>query len=159
VALGQERFRLWWVQTREELNRVSAAQNPTAVLVLSAALAEAALAFIAPAAKAAGFMKQIDLDDPKSWKFGALIKGARHGDNAADPILGDDVVTRSLTLNRLRQRIHAGFLIDEIKSGPIPDLRPEEAKDGRQTLDMLLSGLLRWLGIERPKVPAKPHGI
>jgi hypothetical protein len=138
-ALGHERFRAWWIQQRHEL-RLAGPMQPTTSLVLSASLAEGALAFVVPRAQKHGLMTRIDITKPRQWGFDDMVKGANSGNPAIDPILDEPTSIRALQLNATRQRIHAGFLIDTVASGPIPDLKPEEARDGVQTAESVVAG-------------------
>jgi hypothetical protein len=143
--LGHDRFRAWWVQKRDELKRSDSNQQPVAVTVLAAALAEAALTFVVPRAKAAGLMKRLEAEKPRTWKFADLVSGAKSGDPTTRAILDERTAARCLELNEARQRIHAGFLIDEVPTGPIPDLKPEQARDALQTVDQLVRKVFEWL--------------
>jgi hypothetical protein len=49
-------------------------------------------------------------------------------------------------VNESRQRIHAGFLIETVQTGPIPDLKPEEAEDGIHTAELVVRKVVDWLG-------------
>jgi hypothetical protein len=133
------------VQRRQELRTLDTSLQPVAVTVLSAALAEAALSFVVPRARAQGLMKVLDLSEPRSWKFVDLIKGAKSSDPNTLAILDERAAQRCLHLNDARQRIHAGFLIDSPQPGPIPDLKPEQARDALQTTDVLVRKILEWL--------------
>ncbi|HTQ02584.1 MAG TPA: hypothetical protein VMI54_01965 [Polyangiaceae bacterium] len=144
-TLGHDRFRAWWVQTRAELRALSPVQQPAAVTVLSASLAEAALTFIVTRAKAAGLMRRIDAEAARTWRFSDLVGGAKSGDPSVRAILDERTAARCLDLNQARQRIHAGFLIDEVPTGPIPDLKPEQAREALQTLDALVRKVIEWL--------------
>jgi hypothetical protein len=90
-------------------------------------------------------MKRVDVAKPRTWKFNDLIHGAKSGDASVDPILDERTAQRGLDLHETRQRIHAGFLIDHVPTGPIPDLRPEEARDALQTADALVRSVLDWI--------------
>lgn len=144
-AIGHERFRAWWIQQRHEL-RLAGPMQPTTSLVLAASLAEAALAFVVPRAQKHGLMSRIDITRPRQWGFDDLVKGAKSGNPAVDPILDEPTSSRVLQLNSTRQRIHAGFLIDTVANGPIPDLKPEEARDGVQTAEIVVRRVVEWLG-------------
>jgi hypothetical protein len=143
--LGCERFRAWWVQKRHEIKTLDPRLQPVAATVLAAALAEAALAFIVPLAKKQGLMKLLDASKPRTWKFADMVKGARSSAADIQGVLDERTAQRCLDLNDTRQRIHAGFLIDTVASGPIPDLRPEEARDANQTVELLVRKVLDWL--------------
>lgn len=149
-SLGHERFRAWWVQKRQELLTLEPTLYPVSVTVISAALAEAALSFVVPRAKAVGLMKLVDPAKPREWRFVNLIKGAKSSDPAVIPILDERAAQRCLDLNDARQRIHAGFLIDSAQTGPIPDLKPEQARDALQTTDLLVRKILDWLAQQLP---------
>jgi hypothetical protein len=145
AKLEQDRFRAWWVQKRGELRLLEPARQPVAVIVLGAALVEAALSFVVPRAQAAGLMKSIDRSKPRLWRFPDLVKGAKSSDPAVRAILDERSAQRCLELNDARQRIHAGFLIDTVPNGPIPDLKPEQARDAVQTVDLLVRKVIEWL--------------
>lgn len=142
--LQQTRFRSWWVHTRSELNRAAPMHQPTTVTVLATALAEAALTFVVPEAQKAGLMKRIE-GKTTGWRFSDLIKGAKSGDPSVVPIFDERTAQRALDLNDARQRIHAGFLIDSVPTGPIPDLRPEQATDAKQTAEIVVRRVIDWL--------------
>lgn len=149
AELGHERFRAWWVQTRTELRSVDPIQQPVAATVLAASLAEAALSFVVPRAKAAGLMKRIELDNAKGWRFNELVTGAKSGDPNTPSMLDERTVTRCLDLNQARQRIHAGFLIDAVPTGPIPELKPEQPRDALHTTELLVRKVIEWLEAQK----------
>jgi hypothetical protein len=70
---------------------------------------------------------------------------ANHGFDRFPLHLDDRTAQRGLDLHDARQRIHAGFLIERVPVGPIPDLRPEEARDAVQTADAVVRAVLMWL--------------
>lgn len=146
------RFRSWWVQTRTELERADPSLQPTTVTVLAAALAEAALAFVVPSAKQAGLMRRIEAK-PTTWRFSDLVKGAKSSDPAVRAILDERTAQRALDLNEDRQRIHAGFLIDRYEAGPIPDLKPEQAKDAIVAVETMVRAVLDWLSVTIGSAP------
>ena len=76
AQLGHDRFRAWWVQTRQELRRANLPTQPTTVLLLAASLAEASLSFVVRTAQQHGLMKRLTLDEARTWKFKDLIGGA-----------------------------------------------------------------------------------
>jgi hypothetical protein len=45
----------------------------------------------------------------------------------------------------MRQRIHVGSIIEAVPSCPVPDLRPEQARDAAQTVDILVRRIIDWL--------------
>lgn len=143
--LGHQRFRAWWVQIRTELRRSDTATQPVSALVAAAALGEAALAFVAPRAQANGLMKRIALDKPRTWKFADLVQGAKSSDPTVRAILDETTAQNCLRVNETRQRIHAGYLIDTVTTGPIPDLRPEQAREAVATVEALVRKVIEWL--------------
>jgi hypothetical protein len=91
-------------------------------------------------------MSRIDVTKPRQWRFDELVRGAKSGNPSVDAILDDRTSQRALDLNTARQRIHAGYLIDSVPTGPIPDLRPEEARDALQMVEAVVRGIVDWLG-------------
>ncbi len=140
------RFKTWWIQVRAELRSLDDVRHPTATIVLAAAMAEGALSFVVPLAKSKGLMGRIDADKPRRWYLDDLVGGAKSGKPDVPSMVGDPMQARVLHLHKLRQRIHVGALIEQTPQGPIPDIRPEEARDARHTLDLLLREILVWLG-------------
>jgi hypothetical protein len=134
------------LQKRSELRLADPAQQPTTMLVLAASLAEGALAFVVPRAQKNGLMSRIDLARPTLWRFDDLVKGSKSGNPTVDAILDERTTQRALDLNVARQKIHAGYLIDTVPTGPIPDLRPEEAREAAQTVDAVIRKIVDWLG-------------
>jgi hypothetical protein len=155
ASLGQERFKLWWVQTRSEVKLANPSTQPTTVLVLAASLAEAALSFVVARAQGNGLMSRIDAAKPKQWNFAELVKGSKSGNPDVDPILDEATAARALKLNTIRQRIHVGDLIEAHPTGRIPDLRPEEADDALQTLDLVVRGIVDWLARHPAAAPGR----
>ena len=151
AELGHDRFRAWWVQKRHELRLLDTSLQPVAATVLAAALSEAALSFVVPRAQGAGLMKSVDMTKPRGWRFVDLIKGAKSGDPSVRAILDERSAQRCRDLNDARQRIHAGFLIDTVQTGPIPDLKPEQARDAIQTTDILVRKVIEWLDGEKSR--------
>ena len=139
-------FRLWWSQTVAELRRSNSESSPLSCLVLSAALVEAALAFVVKHARAKGLgvFRSTDFDgEPRKWKIEDLIRSAATGGETA--ILDDKARLRALSLVQTRQRIHAGRMLSEYPQG-VPDLRPEEARDAKAVADLVVRSVLDWLG-------------
>lgn len=149
VGLAQQRFVAWWVQARSELRTLSDTQQPTATIVVAAAMAEAALSFVLRPAQSAGLMSRTDVTKPRSWRFEEMANGTKSGKQDVRSMLSDRARARCLELNELRQRIHVGFLVSS-NAGPIPDVRPEQAREARQTLDMMLRDILEWLESQGP---------
>lgn len=143
-SLGLPGLVPWWQSVAAELRSADPQTSPTTVIVLSAALAEAALCSLleraktSPTSMAKGALWN---QDPKKWKFITLLKEARSGD---DPVFGDDERQRAERLNDLRQRIHAGRFWPARPAKGF-DLNPEEARESRETLDRILRAALEWL--------------
>lgn len=146
AGLGHQRFLTWWSRTRSELGLANDAQMPMTVCVLSAALSEGALTFIVKRARAlnVGPMGSKTFEGSETqWKFDDLLKSAASGGRHA--ILDQKTRDRADRLNSIRQRIHVGRLMAATLTGPIPDTRPEEAREARETLDVILRRILDWL--------------
>lgn len=144
--LGHARFRLWWSSTSDELAIASANNSPLTMCVLSASLAEGALTFVVRRAQELhlGTMASTTFTGPPSrWRFEDLLASAAKG--GSDAIFDEDLRRRADRLNSLRQRIHPGRLLDQNPTGPIPDLRPEEAREAVETLDKILRRVLDWI--------------
>lgn len=145
-GLGHGRFRTWWARGTAELHVTNLSIAPLTVCVLAAALAEGALTFVV------GHARKLNLntlnsktfgESPNRWKFDELLKSAAAG--GADAIFDDLTRQRADRLNTIRQRIHAGRLLAEIPVGPIPDTRPEEAREARESLDAIVRRIIDWL--------------
>lgn len=142
-SLGHGSFKTWWALLVGELRTLEPSRNPTALTVLAAALAEAALSFVVARAQREGATLSKNLDaSPRNWKFEALAASAKSGQN---PILDQQLYERCMRLNALRQRIHAGRLIEDSAALPTPDLRPEEPREAKNTLEALVRCILDWL--------------
>jgi hypothetical protein len=145
AGLGHDRFRAWWTQIKQELRGLDPSLQPAAIIDHAASLAEAALCFVVPRAQAAGLMRNVDASKPRQWRFIDLIKGSKSGDKSVRPILDERTAQRGLDLNEAKQRRHAGFLIDTAPTGPIPDLKPEQARDALLTTDLIVRRVIDWL--------------
>ena len=148
--LGHAGFRMWWTQMVGEFRRSSPESSPVTVCVLAAALVEGALAFVVKHARATrlGPMGSADFGKaPTSWAIKDLINSAATGGAAA--ILDNNARNRTETLVRTRQRIHAGRMLADLPAGP-EDLRPEEARDARQTAELVVRRILDWLDRHPP---------
>lgn len=149
-SLGHERFGLWWRQSVDELRRTNDQTMPLTGCVLSASLCEAALIFVVRRALSVGARGFERLDaDPRRWNTEDLAKAAATEPN---PIFDQKLRDQVVQLNRTRQRIHVGRLMGENPSGPIPDLRPEEARLARATLEAMVRKVVDWLSAH----PAQP---
>lgn len=149
-ALGYGVFRSWWIQTVSELGRLDVALNPVAASVLSAALVEGALTFVAKFAHGlgSGVMGSKTFDEaPPKWKIDGLVSGASSGGNSA--ILDAGSRNRADALIKVRQRIHAGRMLVDHPKG-VPDLRPEEARDAKQTAELVVRRVIDWLDRNPP---------
>jgi hypothetical protein len=143
--LGYGNFRLWWTQTVAELRAANYTTAPVSSLVLSAALVEGSLTFVVAHARAKNFavFRSTDFEgEPHTWKIDKLIKSAASGGEAA--ILDEPTRHRAATLTTARQRIHVGRMLSDYSAG-VPDLRPEEARDGRATAEQVVRRVLDWL--------------
>lgn len=142
--LGHGDYRMWWSHTRRELAVLSEVQTPTATIVVAASLGEAALSFVHAKAQRHGSMTGGQLDrSPKHWSFNDLIWGAKRGGEHA--ILDGALAGRCEDLNRRRQRIHAGKFLEQGATAAELDVRPEEAREAKETLDRLVRTILDWL--------------
>jgi hypothetical protein len=137
VKLGHQRFVTWWTHLREELGLAGPLQ-PTTAIVACAALAEGALTLVGSRARPNGLWTGLD-DHPRTWKLEGLVRAAQSG---TPSILKNAEGERCKALNVARQRIHAGRLLEDPRL--TVDWKPEEARDARQTLDMLLRRILDW---------------
>jgi hypothetical protein len=154
--LGYGHFTMWWRQTLAELRRADPNLLPVSTVVLAAALVEGALSFVVRHARDLnlGVFRSSDFDgSPKQWRIDKLIKSASGGGETA--VLDNGTRTRAELLVRARQRIHAGRMLSEYRGAP-PDLRPEEARDAKQTANVVVRGVLDWLQRYPPstKTPA-----
>jgi hypothetical protein len=143
--LDYGQFRLWWKQSLVELDRSDAASFPTSICVLAAALVEGALTFVVRHAQSKGLAvmgSKTFQEDPRRWKIDDLVESAAKGGESA--ILNTATRARAESLIRLRQRIHAGRMLSEHPSGA-PDLRPEEAREARQSAEIVVRAVLDWL--------------
>jgi hypothetical protein len=145
TSLGYGNFRLWWKQTVSEMQWCDPASCPTTICILAAALVEGALTFVVKHAHAGELAvlgsKTFD-GDPRTWKIDDLVASAARGGESA--ILDDSTRGRADRLIRLRQRIHAGRMLSDYPGGP-PDLRPEEAREARESAEIIVRAVLDWL--------------
>jgi hypothetical protein len=143
--LGYKQFRLWWAQMVAELRRSDVQSSSVSICVLSAALVEGALTFVVKHARTAqlGPFRSKDYDrDPRLWRIEDLVASAASGGDTG--ILDAATKSRADTLIRSRQRIHAGRMLSENPSG-VADLRPDEARDAKQTAELVVRQILDWL--------------
>jgi hypothetical protein len=145
TSLGYAGFRMWWVQIVEELRRSDTHSSSVSVCVLAAALVEGALTFVVKHAR----LKQVGPfgsntfeRDPRTWRIDDLVSSAASGGPSG--ILDPATRSRADGLIQTRQRIHAGRMLSEHPGG-VPDLRPEEARDARQTAELVVRSVLDWL--------------
>jgi hypothetical protein len=144
-GLGYGNFKLWWKQLASQLRQTDPETTPVAFLVLAAALVEGALTFVVRRGRQLGvgvFGSNSFEENPHKWKLDDLINGAAAGQ--ADAILDHRERLRVEGLGKARQRIHAGRMLSEFPQG-VPDLKPEEARDAKTTLDMVVRRILEWL--------------
>ena len=154
--LGYGPFRLWWKQIVAELRRGDAQSSPVSVSVLAAALVEGALTFVVKHARELGLgvlgSKSFD-DNPRTWRIDDLVSSASAGKDSA--ILDASTRQRADRLILVRQRIHAGRMLSEFPGGP-PDLRPEEAREAKETADLVVRRVLDWLQKYPPSAASPP---
>jgi hypothetical protein len=151
TELGYGPFRLWWTLLVAELRQSNAASNPVCTCVLAAALVEGALTFVVKHARSTGLgvLGSATFEgDPKTWRIDALVTSAGMGREAA--MLNDAMRRRAEMLIGARQRIHAGRMLSDHPGGP-PDLRPEQAREARETADLVVRAVLDWLNQYPPR--------
>lgn len=144
TKLGYPELKLWWAQTGGELRISDPATAPTTVCVLAGSMMEASLIFLVKYARSKGVTQfsagALKSDEPKEWKVPDLVKAAG---NAG--IIDEPLRKQAEILVGHRQRIHVGRLMSENPHGSIPDLKPEQARAAKSTLDLVLRALLEWL--------------
>lgn len=143
--LGYGHFRLWWTQTAAEMRRSDDQSSSLSVCVLAAALIEGALTFVVKHAKAiriGPFGSTTFEKDSRHWRIEDLVASAAAGGPQA--ILDSAARGRVEGVIRSRQRIHAGRVLAEHPGG-LPDMRPDEARDARQTAELVVRQTLDWL--------------
>jgi hypothetical protein len=146
TKLGYGMFRMWWAQIVGELRRFDPSSTPVAALNHSASLVETSLTLVVKHARSLdiGVFGSKDFDrEPHNWSIVDLVNGAARG--GPEAILDDRLKNSVNHLIKTRQRIHAGRLIADYPTGPIPDLRPEEARAGSQTAEQVVRAILDWL--------------
>lgn len=145
--LGYPGYVVWWRQTVREWKYLDPQAAPISRLVLSAALGEAALSFVARRAHGSGLtMGKLDTArTDRKWQFRELIRTAKQG---ARPILDGDLGGRCERLNERRQRIHVGRFLSVDATASELDLRPEEVSEASETVRRLVRAVLDWLGAE-----------
>jgi len=132
----------WWRRTVSEFRAADTERLPTAAIVLAAALAEGALAFVVKHARDSGKTMTKRLQpSPRHWTFDSLILAAKSGQ---EPILDETWAVRCRELNLNRQRIHVGRLLESPQSYPRPDARPEEARAAKETAEGVVRRVLDW---------------
>jgi len=149
--LGYGQFRLWWNRVVAELRRTDPSASPLAALVLAAALVEGVLTFVVKHARKRGFAVFGSADyekDPRTWNISDLVASAARGGDTS--ILDVRSKLRTEMLIQTRHRIHAGRMLSEFAQG-VPDLRPEEARAGKETAELVVRRVLDWL----EKYPAR----
>ncbi len=144
-SLGYAGFRLWWVQIVSELRRSDVQSAAVSVCVLAAGLVEGALTFVVKHARTkqvGPFGSSNSERDPRTWRIDDLVSSAASGGPSG--ILDQATRSRADGLIQTRQRIHAGRMLSEHPAG-VPDLRPEEARDAKQTAELVVRSVLDWL--------------
>ncbi len=143
--LGYKPFRLWWMQILSEMRTADNNTSSVTVTVLAAALMEGSLTFIVRYAISLknGMFGSKDWErEPNAWRIDDLVKAA--SGSGPDAILDQASKLRADALIRVRQRIHAGRMLVEYPSG-VQDLRPEEAREARMTLELVVRKILDWI--------------
>ncbi|MDA9448259.1 hypothetical protein [Bradyrhizobium sp. CCBAU 21360] len=144
-SLGYAGFHTWWVQIVSELRRSDVQSASVSVCVLAAALVEGALTFVVKHArsKQVGPFGSNNFErDPRTWRIDELVSSAASGGRSS--ILDQATRSRADSLIQTRQRIHAGRMLSDHPAG-VPDLRPEEARDAKQTAELVVRNVLDWL--------------
>lgn len=145
-GLGYGVFRMCRAQAVAELRQCDAQTSPLAATVLAAALVEGALTFVVKHARALGnggpMGSKTFNEPPQRWRIDDLVASAASGGDAA--ILDNSTRLRAEALIRARQRIHAGRMLSDYPGGP-PDLRPEEAREAKATVELVVRRILDWL--------------
>jgi hypothetical protein len=144
-SLGYATFRLWWVQIVSELKRSDVHSASVSVCVLAGALVEGVLTFVVKHARESQFgpFRSSNFDgQPRQWRIDDLVASAASGGQSS--ILDAASKSRADLLIRTRQRIHAGRMLSEHPAG-VPDLRPDEARDAKQTAELVVRQVLDWL--------------
>jgi hypothetical protein len=119
--------------------------SPLCVVVIAAALVEGALTFVVKHAQAKSlpmFASSTFSEDPRNWRIDKLVASACSGNESA--ILDQSSRHQADQLIRDRNRIHAGRMLTEFPNG-LPDLKPEQARAAKQTVDLIVRQVLTWL--------------
>jgi hypothetical protein len=139
---GYAGFRLWWVPIVSELRRSDVQSASVSVCVLAAALVEGALTLLVKHARSqqvGPFRSSNFARDPRHWRIDDLVASAASGRPSS--ILDPATRSRADGLIQTRQRKHAGRMLSEHPAG-VPDLRPEEARDAKQTADLVVRSVI-----------------
>jgi hypothetical protein len=129
-----------------ELRRSDEIHNSVATCVLAAALVEGSLTFVVRHGQSlnVGLFGSTDFGgSPRKWKIENLVKSAASS-GGPHAILDESARQRADELIRTRQRIHAGRMLDEHPGGP-PDLNPDQARDAKRTVEVVVRRILNWL--------------
>ena len=116
--------------------------------MLAAALVEGALTFIVDHGKKLGIGRFNGSDftgSPGTWRIERLVTSAAHN----EAILDGTTKHLADALIQTRQRVHAGRMIEDY-AGPVPDLRPEEAKEARVVAERVVRAVIDWLARNPP---------
>lgn len=140
--LNAEKYKLWWAQITAEISQLDDKRNPTARLILSAAVCEGILAFIIEFSKDKEFAmtKFVRIEDPKSWKLSEMIRATSSGNG---PFMKEDLKRKLESINENRKRIHPAAYLP---SGAIvPDLKPEQSQEAFETSKALARAAIDWI--------------
>lgn len=140
--LKADKYKLWWTQITSEISQLDDKRNPTARLILSAAICEGILAFVIEFSKDKEFAmtKNLRVEDPKSWKFSEMIKATSSG---ISPFMKEDLRRKLEKMNENRKRIHPASYLTF--GSAIPDLKPEQSQEAFETSKALAREAIEWI--------------
>jgi hypothetical protein len=145
-SLGHGRFRVWWTATCDELQRANPSTSSITICVLAAALSEGALTFVVKRARDTGsgtLASKTFNESPTRWSFDELLSSASKG--GPNAILDPKARDRADRLCQTRQWIHPGRLLADNPSGPLPGVRPEEAREALESVNLIVRRVLDWI--------------
>lgn len=138
--LGASELRTWWRVTHGELRGADSNASPMSFAVLSASMVECALTVVAEHVKRTDPSAALKGD---KWSLDQLNKWARK--TTWGRAIFDDELGRLCTrLNEHRQRIHPGRFLGRSDAPQLADIRPEEGRECRATLQRCLRAVLDW---------------
>lgn len=140
AALGHANLREWWHQVASELDCADSQQSPVSVVVLSAALCEAALTVVIGRSKELELAMRRLPERVEQWQLSQLIEWAKSG---SDPIIQGDLGAKCKKLNEWRQRIHVARYLEATPAQV--SCRTDEARQAKNILAELVRAVLEWL--------------